>query len=140
MANYMSSCRSNYFKIGRPLEFMEWIGQFPDVVFEERRGPDSPQDMYGMVYVDNPDGAGWPCWRFDEDDNEIEVDFFQDFAEFLAPDEVAVFMEVGAEKLRYLYGVAIAVHSNGETISVSLTDIMDKCFDQWAIQPTDCTY
>lgn len=141
MANYMSSCRSNFFKIGRPIEFMEWIQQFPDLVFDDKAAsPDSPQDMYGMLYVDNSDGASWPAWRWDEDDNEIEVDFFHEFSEFLAPGEVAIFQEVGAEKLRYLVGYSVAVNDKGEILTLNMNDIESMVQEEWGVTPTPCTY
>jgi len=140
MANYMSACRSNYFKIGRPKEFMEWIGTFPDVVFEQTESPDSLNDLYGMVYVDNPDGAGWPTWRFTDDGEEEEVDFFYELSQFLAPGEVAIFQEVGAEKLRYLFGQSIAVNHKGEILTVDLNEIIYKVESEWGVSPTACTY
>lgn len=39
---------------------------------------------------------------------------------------MAVLEEVGAEKLRYLIGQALAVNHRGETISVSIDDIYKK--------------
>lgn len=134
MANYYAAARSNYFKIGRPKEFMEWIKDMPDVVFEPREKQSDPQDLVGMVYVDNPDGAGWPSWRYDEETgDEEEIDFFYDLAQFLAPGEVAVFMETGAEKLRYLCGYACAVNDKGEYLEVNINDIYTKVSDEWGI-------
>lgn len=140
MANYMSSCRSNYFKIGRPKEFMDWVSKLPDVVWEAKVSPDSPNDMYGMIYVSNPDGAGWPTWFYDDEDDEQELDFFYEVSQFLAPGEVAVFQEVGAEKLRYLFGQSIAVNDKGEILTVSINDIFEKVNSEWGVSPTDCSY
>ncbi len=46
-------------------------------------------------------------------------------AAYLKDDEVAVLMEVGSEKLRYLCGFATAVNSKGETVSISLEHIYE---------------
>jgi hypothetical protein len=119
---------------------MEWINAIPDVEFGDRTSPDSPNDLYGMVYVNNSDGAGWPTWAFDEDDEEYEFDFFHEISQFLAPGEVAIFQEVGAEKLRYLFGQSIAVNHKGEILSVDLNDIVDKVKSEWGVSPTACSY
>lgn len=144
VANYMSSCRSNYFKVGRPREFQEWLSVIPDIRWEAKESPDSPNDMYGMLYVDNPDGGGWPCWMYGEDENgddtEIEIDIYEELAEFLAPGEVAVLQEVGAEKLRYLYGQAVAIRWDGEIMSININDIFDKIAEDWNLQPSTCDY
>ena len=135
MANYYSAARSNYFKIGRPKEFIEWIKDVPDVVWDTREDKSDPHDLVGMVYVDNPDGGGWPSWRYNEETGEDEeIDFFHSLSEFLAPGEVAVFMETGAEKLRYLCGYACAVNDKGEYLEVNLTDIYDRIRDEWGLE------
>ena len=143
MANYESACRTNYFKIGRPKEFMKWIETVPDVVWQEKN-PDNP-DMIGMLYVDSLDGTSWPSWRYIEDENgeddETEFEIFEEIAEFLAPGEVAIFMEVGAEKLRYLYGQSVAVHSSGQILDISLNDIYKLVHEEWPdATPSDCSY
>lgn len=142
MANYQSACRSNYFKVGRPKEFMDWISSLPDVEFQAQN-PDSP-DLIGMVYGVNPDGAGWPTWREIEDEDgdyyEQEIDFFDELSQFLAPGEVAVFQEVGSEKLRYLYGQAVAVNHKGEQLSISLDNIYEQVEREWNATPSACSY
>ena len=146
MANYISACRSNYFKIGKPKEFLEWLAQVPDVEWSQKESPDSPSDMYGCLIGNNPDGAGWPSWIYTENEDgeeeERELDFFLEVSEFLAPGEIAVFEEVGSEKLRYLYGQAIAVRSDGEIISISLFDIYDRVKQEWPEwnEPTQAAY
>ena len=136
MANYYCAARSNYFKIGRPKDFMEWISNIPDVVFETKeKQTNDPKDLVGMVYADNTDGAGWPTYRYDtETDEEEEIDFFFELSQFLAPGEVAVFMETGAEKLRYLTGYACAVNDKGQYLDVNINDIYQKIADEWGIQ------
>jgi len=47
-----------------------------------------------------------------------------------------VFMEVGAEKLRYCNGYAIAVHSNGEYETLNLDRIYDFAEQRWGKRPT----
>ena len=145
MANYTSVCRTNYFKVGRPEEFLLWVKTLPNVIWQEEH-PDE-HDLKGMLYVEDGDGGGWPNYRCtDEDDQPIchedmEFDIFDELAEFLAPNEVAIFMEVGSEKIRYLHGQAIAVHSSGEVIDISLNDIYQRVNEAWPdSKPTECNY
>ena len=53
-------------------------------------------------------------------------DFFNELAEQLVDGEVAVMMEAGAEKLRYVSGWAIAINSKGKRVVVGLDDIYKK--------------
>lgn len=55
--------------------------------------------------------------------DDISLD--QLVATHLEENEVAVFVEVGNEKLRYLGGTAVAVNASGETRRVDLEDIFD---------------
>jgi hypothetical protein len=65
---------------------------------------------------------------------------FAEIAEFLIDGEIAVFMEVGAEKLRYCNGYAIAVHSNGEYETLNLDRIYDFAEQRWGKRPTVAEY
>lgn len=47
-------------------------------------------------------------------------------ARHLIDGDVAVFMEAGAEKQRYISGSAVAVNNRGEVVSLGLDDIYDK--------------
>lgn len=140
VANYYSSARSNYFKVGRPKEFMEWAKTIPNLQVDTPEKRSEPKDLVVMLYIDDVDGGGWPTYRFvtrvegdDAYDEEVDIDFFQEVSEFLAPGEVAIFMEVGAEKLRYLVGHACAVNSDGDFIHVGLDDIYEKVKEKWDI-------
>jgi hypothetical protein len=55
----------------------------------------------------------------------VEIDFTAELAEHLHESDCAVLMEVGSEKLRYLVGVAIAVHPDGRLHSISIADIYE---------------
>ena len=77
-------------------------------------------------------GEGWPSSRyiFDEESGEEiddeEFDIIDAVADHLLDGEVAVFQEVGAEKLRYVSGWSIAINSEGERLSVDLDEIYQK--------------
>jgi molybdopterin biosynthesis enzyme len=44
----------------------------------------------------------------------------------LHDEDVAVLMEAGAEKLRYVSGWAVAVNSKGDLVEIGLSDIYEK--------------
>ena len=130
MANYICSARSNNFKVGRPQEFLDWIATMSDVDFVEQDEDPAAKSMVGCLLCYGE--GGWPCYVWDEEtDTDRDIDFFAELAPFLAPGSIAVLMEVGSEKLRYLVGYAIAIRSTGETIELSLTDIFQKIEDEW---------
>lgn len=60
-----------------------------------------------------------PDWTFCESIIDI-------VARHLIDGDVAVFQEVGSEKMRYVGGVSVAVNSKGETVRVDLDDIYEK--------------
>jgi hypothetical protein len=69
----------------------------------------------------------WPQWRYDEvTGEEEEIDLFAEVVAHLQEGSVAVFLEVGAQKLRRLSGHAVAVNARGEVAEVSLQDIYTK--------------
>jgi hypothetical protein len=72
-----------------------------------------------------PDGDGWPGSRVNEDGEVEEIDLAAELSAHLEEGWVAVLMEAGAEKCRYVAGWALAVNSKGETRQVSLQDIYD---------------
>lgn len=112
-----------------------------DLNWSEGDAKSSPSDMVVMIYSDSPDGVSWPSWRFtEEEEDEIEVDFPSELAEHLAPGEVAILEEVGSEKLRYLFGQAIAVHSDGRQLCMTLSDIEEMVSSQWGVTPSSPTY
>ena len=118
MANYYASCRTNYFKVNDADEFKRAMDAIPGLdVCDEG-------DNKFCLLGDDPDGAGWPSFIYDEDEgDDIEVDLYGEVSKHLADGEVAIFMEVGAEKLRYVVGYAFAINNKGEYRSISLENI-----------------
>ena len=74
------------------------------------------------------------------DDGAREIDFLKELSTHLVEGEVAVVMETGAEKLRYLIGYAAAVNHKGETVDVALTDIYRKARETFGKEPTRAEY
>ena len=120
MANYIATARSNYFRVKDKEKFEEWCWGLGLTLIGE-------DDKLGFV-VETNDGQ-IPAWRVGEDGDMDEVDFGGELASHLVDGEVAIFIEVGAEKLRYVSGYAIAVNSKGETRQVFLMDIYKAAGD-----------
>jgi hypothetical protein len=119
MADWNGSARSNYFKVKDIIAFTKALEGL-DV--EIHAGDNGRVCLLAMG-----DHGSWPSGRFDADTDEyLDVDVVDLVAGHLAPGEVAVLQEVGAEKLRYLTGWAIAINSDGERVEVSIEDIYGK--------------
>jgi len=61
-----------------------------------------------------------------ETDEPEEIDFLAELSLHLQPGWVAIIMEAGAEKLRYIAGFAAAVNSKGETREVTIQEIYER--------------
>lgn len=120
MANYYANARSNYFRVTDREKFATRMEAFPDVSVHDGK------DGSLCLLADQGDGGGWPSCAFDsETDDYVEADLFGVVAQHLAEGEVAVFLEAGAEKLRYICGFAVAINARGERREVGLNDIYD---------------
>lgn len=135
MANWYGTARSNYFRVKDADKFKAWVESIQGLGMWERT---NEPGLFG-IYSDDGDSGGWPSWRPDDPEYE-EVDLVGELVEHLAEGEVAILMEAGAEKLRYISGYAIAVNHKGEQISVSLADIYQLARATWGIEPTDASY
>lgn len=147
MANYYASARSNYFRVKDEAVFRNWVGRYDALEVIDGDG------MVGLLCTGG-DGDGWPSMRWLTDDELaaipesepceefVEIDFLAELSAHLVPGSVAVLMEAGAEKLRYISGWAAAVDSTGETVSLSLSRIMDLAREKFgpAAEITECQY
>ena len=114
MANYVATARTNYFQVKDDDKFDADLEGFSLEVEKDNEGN-------FMLYI--ADGDGWgPRWNEKRDEYEDE-DIMDVVAKHLADDWVAVFMESGAEKARYVSGYAVAVNNKGERETVSLDNI-----------------
>ncbi len=114
MANYYGSCRTNYFRVKDEEAFKAWVEELPGVVAVEEGGRFALLEEYGEG------------WHEAGEKYDYDVDVIDDVIPHLAPGEVAVFQEVGAEKLRYLVGYSVAVNDKGEKLWVDIEDIYKK--------------
>jgi len=124
MANYYASARTNYFAVTDLEAFkadIESKTSSVQVVSQEKDG----LTLVGLLGSDD-DGGGFPFEYEDEDGEYVELDWAEIFKAHLEEGWVAIIMESGAEKLRYIAGYAVAYNSKGETVSLNLDDIYDK--------------
>lgn len=118
MANFYGQGRTNYFIVKDGEKFENQInslgeGISPSIeLIKDERG-------WCLLFED-----GIPTYFYDEESGEeYEVDMETIIKENLADGSVCVMMEVGAEKLRYLSGWAVAFNNKGETKTIDLNHI-----------------
>jgi hypothetical protein len=135
MANWYGSARSNYVRVKDRETFMDWAQSLPDVEIVEQEGT--------FALLATGECGGWPSFRSrdDREDQEDEpIDLAAEIAIHLAPGGVCIFQEVGAVKLRYLSGSALAVNCAGETLQISIDDIYALVHDRWNLSPSEAKY
>jgi hypothetical protein len=131
MANWYGTARSNYFRVKDADKFKDAINSLNGemrIVEHEEDG-----DIYFGLFPEGEDGA-FPCSMHVEHEDGTEDDPSIDIAEVVCPHlidgEVAIFMEVGAEKTRYVTGWAQSVNSKGEYNLIDLRDIYEPFMDK----------
>lgn len=124
MANYYATARSNYFSVTDEPRFLADMQTLPDVSVHTRES-EGEQPRRFCLLADQGDGGGWPCYRDTEDGDGEDINIADVVSGHLAPGEVAIFMEAGAEKHRYVSGHAIAINAAGDICQVGLSDIYD---------------
>lgn len=123
MANYYGQARTNYFAVKDGKAFEEEMANLPVEVITQTTK--DGRTLYGFL-DGNQDGAGLETLIWDEDtDEERELDWTEILARHLADNEVAIVMEVGHEKYRYLSGYAFAVNNKGEVRDINLDSITE---------------
>jgi len=116
MANYIPVARSNYFKVKDDEAYLAAVGELSGVdLITDKDG------RHGMLFED-----GIPTWKYDEDlGDDKEIDVCEIVSEHLCDDEVAIFQEIGYEKMRYLQGYAMAVNSKNQVEHIGIENIYD---------------
>lgn len=142
MANFYGNARTNYFRVKDVEAFKSWVWSTGEVRVLERIAPDGAE-FFGFA-SECPDSGCFPNARYDEElgDNE-EIDWAEELSQHLVEGEVAVMMECGAEKLRYLSGWSRAIYSDGRDVWVSMDDIYAKAakaFNVPVASITEATY
>lgn len=134
--NLVGKFRSNYFAVKDRRAFEAWCQQngLQLIVAE------SCADLVGFLNRTNE--AGIPTIVLEEcdgEEEEIEIDFIEELATFLADGHVAIVIEIFWEGYRYLGGTAYAINSRGEQTSLDLSAIM-LLAEQLGEHVTRCEY
>lgn len=125
MANYTATTRSNYFRVKNATAFEEWCSA-RDLNFWTKSDYGAEGTFYAMS-ADTGDCNGWPSC----DEEGDEIDITTELTEHLDPRDVAILLECGAEKLRYVIGRAIAIHPDGRVITLALSDIYQQATEEF---------
>jgi hypothetical protein len=137
MANYYGQARTNYFQVKDLNAWRQELTGYPVELIEQKL--DDGTIKVGFM-VANEDGGGLVWQLYDEEGNEIEIDWTDILARHLADNEVAIIMETGAEKYRYMSGWALAVNNKKETREISLAKDIYTLAQELGENVTGATY
>lgn len=129
MANYYATSRSNYFAVKDETKFRQWAESLDLTVMTPSHPDRIPHEVprFAITPGTQSDSGGWPDNHFNEESQEDEdIDVCEHLSVHLAEGEVAILMEVGSEKLRYLSGYAVAVNHKGQTVRMDLNSIYQR--------------
>lgn len=126
MANWYGTARSNYFRVKDREAFMAWTKRRGLGVFTNAHDG----GLFALHPDESTDSGAWPSY---DEDVDSEFSLTAELAEHLSKDQIAVLMEAGAEKLRYVTGVAVAINSEGHVVDVDLSDIYRKAARKFRI-------
>jgi len=135
MADYIAQARSNYFKVKDAERFRKFCQEHGLELITEAPTKKKDPTLFGFMISESI-----PAGRTDDKGEWIETDFIQELAKQLAPDAVAVVMEVGSEKMRYLNGYTCAVNSTGKTVELNLNQIYQQAKRRFGKLPTTAEY
>lgn len=127
MANYYEKARTNYFNVKDAIAFQDYINKFKsiDLVVNEKTG------QYALIFDEE---VGVPNSYYDENDEDVEVDFIDDVSNHLTDDSIFVLQGIGNEKMRFLTGYAIAVNSKGERVDVNIDEIYELAKQKFGVK------
>jgi hypothetical protein len=131
MANWYGTSRSNYFRVKDKDAFLKWAEVRGLGVFKNEESA----DLFA-IHGGSTDDGSWPSYDMEGD---TEIDLVAELAEHLAKGQIAVLMEIGAEKLRYLTGVAIAINHKGRVVELTLSDIYRKAARAFRVAENEIT-
>jgi len=129
MSNWYGTARSNTFTVVDMDGLKQALSPFADIEIRERAGK-------VCLLVTDGDYGGWPSCVFTENEEEHEFDPAVCVMPYVKEGEVVVFMEAGAEKLRYITGNAqafIRKDSTVTSVSISLDDIYHMAAEKFGL-------
>jgi len=122
MANWYGSSRSNYFHVKDSDAFLKWAEDRGLGVFRN----DKDSGLFAIYGGESTDDGSWPSYNLER-------------AQHLSKGQIAVLMEVGAEKLRHLTGAAFAINSKGRVVALTLGDIYQKAARTFRVPKNEIT-
>ena len=135
MADWYGQSRSNYFRVKDPKKFKSLCARWGiEAITKEVNG----ETLHGFLEGNDNNGA-LPNYRARGSVDLDFDDFCKELSKMLVDNEVAVMMECGAEKLRYLTGCAIAINNKNKSVGVHLEDIYEKA-KILGLNITQCEY
>lgn len=134
MANSYGVFRSNRFPVRDRDRFHAWAKTIPDLDVQEHDG------RVLLVPSEWSGGHGLPGLRETGEGEHEAIEFVDELAPHVAPGSVAVLVEAGSEKLRYLTGIALAIRGADDPAGwaierVHLDDVYEKAATAWGIDP-----
>ncbi|ORW08128.1 MULTISPECIES: hypothetical protein [Mycolicibacter] len=131
MATYTGVGRTNTFAVKDIAALQETVGaEFTVIPEANAQGPGRV-----TLLANGGESGDWSSYDWDSEDCDLPIFVPDVIAEHLQDGEVAVFIHVGNEKLRYLGGFSVAVHSDGRQVRVNLDDIYDAIGPTFGVPP-----
>jgi len=118
MANYYAYARSNYFRV-------KDLTAFETLCRKWNLEKIAKEDGHVGFLVNSESGLNTACCYDPETGEDVEANFEEELASHLLDGEVAIFMQIGWEKLRYLTAWAWAVNSEGKLVACDLSEIYE---------------
>jgi hypothetical protein len=131
MANWYGTARSNYFRVKDSDAFLKWADGHGLGVFKNEES----SDLFA-IHGGSTDDGSWPSYDVEGD---TEIDLVNELAQHLPKGQIAVLLEIGAEKLRYLTGMAISVNHEGRVVELTLSDIYRKAARAFRVAESEIT-
>jgi len=112
--------------------FLKWADGRALGVFKNEENT----DLFAIYGGESTDDGSWPSYDVEGD---TEIDLVTELAQHLPKGQIAVLLEIGAEKLRYLTGMAIAVNHEGRVVELTLSDIYRKATRAFRVAESEIT-
>lgn len=126
MSNYYGKARTNYFRVDpdKRAAFDAFAAKYKVEVLEE----DGETGRVALCPGDYTDDGSFPGYdpALEAEGKDPDICFIELLSAFLAPGSVAILMETGHDKLRYLGGYAIAIDHTGHQVDVGLNEIYKR--------------
>ncbi|MFZ5497280.1 MAG: hypothetical protein ACOZE5_18310 [Verrucomicrobiota bacterium] len=122
MANFYCTARTNYFAVKNEKKFLAWVAQREITAVRSQE----QSSQFALFPGESDDGGAFPNYDCETDD---EIDFVAELAGHLRKGSVAVIVEAGAEKLRYISAHATAVAADGRRVDMDLNEIYTRAVE-----------